>query len=621
MLLLAPEEHAPQARCHSCGSPDIDSVCHHCSRWLCKKHSRRAVDTAGRPVSREFDGLGFDGKEVGIYHCAEHDHAVKGGLLILVLIGACVAIAGAIVILANLPVKAAKAVPLGIGAGLVVVGAGAAIGAFVGHRRRLAEARRVRPPLPVVPGLDLATVRETIRGEVHLADDGAYTSEAGPAEGTVAVTMTLSRPDRERLSAYRAKYGLAVDDPVEFSAGFALLDGEVGVTFEDGHEEENRLRPGDTGLAFDGDVSGHPLFSAGRDQSAGRWTVRFPYRLQQVREPGSIPLWIVPSLVPGSDKHTLQVELDWRAFGARRPQDIQRDPRFLRFEFIEFKVPTDWGPVRRVEPTSNAVISRPERGLIQTIRWTLLAPTERDGTGRTVLRIRFEKQIGDSDTVTGSLRASFDGTLSGITGVKMYWPTGGSWPEQAAASVTTEARVTFDLSLNSVRYQDVRVVPDGKGDAARVSADPFLCARVIPDHRTVIALTNRLSEDGYYVKRVTGHPPRGGGHANLMNRVWDIAGRQYNGVCPVDFHITLTGEEEHRADSIYSTAGNATARLSVRGSYVDGPMKEEVEAAWDDLHDKVIDELGAHEAFAPGCEGNAPPGEWMPPPAGPLPWS
>jgi hypothetical protein len=106
-----------------------------------------------------------------------------------------------------------------------------------------------------------------------------------------------------------------------------------------------------------------------------------------------------------------------------------------------------------------------------------------------------------------------------------------------------------------------------------------------------------------------------------MNRVWDIAGRQYNGVCPIDFHITITGEEEHQADGIYSYAGNATARLAVRGSYVDQQMKARVEKVWDELHEKVITELKAHEAFAPGHEGDAPPGEgWMPPPAGPPPW-
>jgi hypothetical protein len=607
-MLLSAEEHAPQARCGTCGSPGIVSVCHHCGTCLCQKHSRRAADAAGRPVSREFDGLGFDGKQVGVYHCAEHDHTVQGGLLIVVLIGACVAIAGAFVLIASIPA----------GLALLVAGAGVAIGFYLAHRRRLAAARMVRPALPVVPIWDLVSVQETIRGEIDLAADGTYTSVAAPAEGAVAVVMTLTRPDRERLSAYRAKYALAPDGPVEFSAGFAVLSGEVGLTYEPGHLEENRLVPGSTGLAFSGVVSGHPLFSTGRGRSAGQWTIRFPYRLHRGRAPRSIPLWIVPSLVPGSDRRILQVELDWAAFGAPRYKDVRRYLEFLQFEVIELDVPTDWGDVQRVEPAANAVISEHETGPTQTIQWRLLSPALHDGTERTILKIRFEKRIGETDTVTGRLRASFTGSLSGITGARMYWPTGGGSPQQPEVSVAVEVQVKFSLSLNAVRYQAVRVIPDGDSDLSRASVDEI--PRVIPDHRTVIALTNKLSRWGYYVKRVTGHPPRDGGHANLANRVWDIAGREYKGVFPVDFHITLTGEEEYRCGGIHSTAGNSTARLAVRGSYVDEGMRMAVETVWEELHERVLKELSAQQGFAPGGDGESPGEGWMPPPAGPPPW-
>jgi len=611
-MLLSPEEHAPQARCDTCGSPEIVSVCHHCGKCLCRRHGRRAVDAAGRPVSREFEDLGFDGKEVSVYHCAEHDHAVKGGLLIGVLIGGCAAVVGAVVLTVNIPV----------GVALLAAGLAATIGFYLAHRRRLAEARRVRPPLPVVPNLDWVSVQEEINGDVRLTADGSYTSRAGPASGTIEMAMTLTRRDQARLSAYRAKYGLAADDPVEFSAGSAVFSGEVGLRYEDGREDENRLSPGSTGLAFRGEASGHPLFSTGRGRSAGRWTVRLPYHLQEVRAPDSIPLAIVPSLVPGLGRRTLQVELQWAAFGAKRPQDVRRDLEFLRFEHIKFVVPgKEWGNVQKVEPSSNAVISKSGDGSTQTIQWRLLTPTE-EGAGRTVLKIRFEKPIRQQDTVTGSLRASFRGTLSGITGVRTYWPIGGSAPQQPEASVAMEAEVGFSLSLNSVRYQAVRIVPDGDAAMVGTIADTDELSGVIPDHRTVMALTKDLTEDGYYVKRVTGHPPRGGGHANLMNRVWDIAGRKYNGVCPIDFHITLMGEEEHRASGIYPNAGKASARLAVRGSYVDKEMKEDVETVWNQLYKKVDTVLRASRVPAAGLAGDGPPqGDgWMPPPAEPPPW-
>ena len=149
------------------------------------------------------------------------------------------------------------------------------------------------------------------------------------------------------------------------------------------------------------------------------------------------------------------------AFGARRPQDIRRGPQVPPVRVHQVRSAYGLGTRAKSRADVQRGNQQSETGLTQTIQWRLLSPTEHDGTGRTILRLRFEKLIGEKDTVTGSLRASFKGSLSGITGVRMYWPTGGRWPQQPEADVTMEARVKFVLSLNSVRYQAVRVVPDG----------------------------------------------------------------------------------------------------------------------------------------------------------------
>lgn len=53
-MLLALEDHAPQARCYRCGSPDIFAVCHHCGAGMCQEHTPRTVDGGEKPVSKEF---------------------------------------------------------------------------------------------------------------------------------------------------------------------------------------------------------------------------------------------------------------------------------------------------------------------------------------------------------------------------------------------------------------------------------------------------------------------------------------------------------------------------------------------------------------------------------------
>lgn len=584
-MLLTPKEHAPRARCDSCGSPEVFSVCHHCGKCLCREHSPPAVNAAGRPVSRELHGLGLDGGQAGVYHCAEHHHVVKGGLLVLVLAGVCIAVVGAIVTIADLIA----------GLTLLLLGAGIAVGSYLAHRRRIAAAQAVMPPLPVVPSLDSVRVLETLRGEVRLGADGKYVSTPPLAEGVVEVVMTLNKPDRERLRTYRGRYGLAEEDPVEFSAGFAVLKGEAGFTFARGHADDPGILPGSTSLCFRGEAHGHPLFRTGRRRSERQWTVRLPYGLQGARAPGSAPIWIVPSLAPGSDKRTLKVDLHWVAPDEERPEEGPGNPTFLGFEVIKLVVPKAWGNVEMVSPP-NALISQPETGFTRTIEWRLLPPARQESPKTNTLTIRFEKPVRKQDTLSGHLRGSFQGTHSGVTDVRMYWPTGGSWAEQRKASVTTQAEVDFELSLNSVRYQAVRVVPDGARDIGRPSADTI--PGVIPDHRTVIALTNELSSSDYYVKQVTENPPRGGGRAGLVNRLWDIAGRRYEGVFPIDFHITIKGEEEYQRGDFHPNAGNTVARLTVRGSYVNQEMETQVESVWDALHEIVVTGLEEPDEFS-----------------------
>jgi hypothetical protein len=567
---------------------------------MCQEHTPRAVDGGEKPVSREFAGLGLEGRQAAVYHCAEHDHAVKGGLMNVIVAGGVVTVVGILVMFVN------------VIAGLVLLLAGLGVGvaAYLAHQRRKAAALAVRPPLPVLPSLDSVNVLETLRGQVRLGEDGTYVSTPQPTEGTLDVVMTLARPDRERLSSYRARFGLGQDDPVEFSAGFAVLKGEAGLTFRPEPAQQNSLLISDTGIAFPGQVSGHPLFSAEHGRPAGQWAVHLPYGLPQARTPRSIPIWIVPSLVPASDKRTLQVDLHWGPLREERPGEARKQLTFLRFELIKLIVPKTWGNVESASPV-NAYISNPESQSVRTIEWRPLSPTGPEKTGSQTLTIRFEKQISQADMLIGSLRAAFKGTLSGVTDIRMYRPTGGGWLQAPKATVTMEAEVDFQLSLNSVRYQAVRVVPDGLKDVGRPDVDEF--TGVIPDYRTVIELTDELSDSGYYVKQVIENPPRGGGRANLVNRYWDIAGRRYDGVFPIDFHLTLTGEEEYLG-SIQANAGSTAARLSVHGSYVNQNMENQVVSEWDALHDLVATRLKSREMFSAAREADTrSPGTHLPP--------
>jgi hypothetical protein len=58
-----------------------------------------------------------------------------------------------------------------------------------------------------------------------------------------------------------------------------------------------------------------------------------------------------------------------------------------------------------------------------------------------------------------------------------------------------------------------------------------------------VGLVQQLADQRYLVKSVVEHPSRPGRGVGLQYRVWDVTGRRYRGVYPIDFRITVAGDE------------------------------------------------------------------------------
>jgi hypothetical protein len=100
-----------------------------------------------------------------------------------------------------------------------------------------------------------------------------------------------------------------------------------------------------------------------------------------------------------------------------------------------------------------------------------------------------------------------------------------------------------------------------------------------------------LSEGDYYVKRVVENPPLPGRTESVTNRYWDLSGRKYDGLYPIDFHLILTGQELHDGGRV--TAGRTEMALSVRGAYTDDVVDQLVRDEWNSLHRRVVRALDA----------------------------
>jgi hypothetical protein len=577
------EPRASVVRCYECGSSYVSSLCHHCWRPGCAKHVLPAPKWEAKLFGREGGGPGLQGAQA--CHCGDCGHMRRPVARAMTRFFV-VAAAGLGLALVGLIIAG-----LSLVAGLILVVAGTS--AFIwSYRcvRRISVQYRLNMPVPLHPKVADVELIERLRGEITLGSrDGDYNTVLEPVEGTVSAKLTFGRPDADRVSHWRRRR-LTETTEARYCAGRLLLQGQFGIRV--GEEVTSPV------LALDGAVGDHAVFRAEDPPSSTRWEWIRHYELRAEPEINAGPVWITPSIIPESDRHGLELDIQWVEFGPDKDRPLSLDTvELLRLEF-----PVDWGDIHSwgVFQQESSVPQQAVKGLMpegrRSLELTRVRPSaaKQDGkkcpAPRLTLSIRFEGQVDQDDEISGRLEATMRGTLSGITEIRLFNALGGRRGIAGGASTKTRVEVNFRLSLASIRYEASRVVPDRAAeDSDREShADNFA---VIPDDETVIALTNAMSEEGYYVKHVIENPPRSGRRADLVQRYWDIGGRRYEGVYPVDFHIILTGEEVHNG-GIRAEGGTTKVRIVVKGSYTDDEMETRIGDEWKRLHELTLETLG-----------------------------
>jgi len=482
--------------------------------------------------------------------------------------------------------------------GLVLLLAGGISGAWACLRLRKGTARvRAGMPVPLHPKVSDVRLVEHLRGKITLESDGDYQTVPEKADGEVTMLLTFGRPDQERVSC-RRKRSREHDGEIRFSAGRLVLKGQFGIKAGE--------QVGGPIIALDGDVRDYPVFRAEHAPSSSQWRFERHYELRTEPDISSGPFWIIPSIVPDSDRRALELDVQCVEFGPDEDNPLSLD----MIDLLRLEYPASWGLVQ-----SSAALQRlsgkqrPVGGLLpdkqrRSIEWKRLSLAEQERAAtpeqgkqetkhradRLTLVMLFEDQIDPGDEISGRLEATMDGTLSGVESVGLYTSLGERRGYGGKASIKTRIEADFALSLASIQYQAVRVVPDRAAeDGDRdMYADSFA---MIPGDETVIALTNAISKERYYIKHVIENPPRSGARADLVQRYWDIEGRRYAGVYPIDFHIILTGEEVHSGD-IRPERGTTKVRIVVKGAYTNDDMAARIYDEWEALRDLTTKTLG-----------------------------
>jgi hypothetical protein len=580
------EPRASVARCHECGSSTVFALCHHCWQPGCKKHVRPSPRWARRVFAREGSGPGL--ANAPAYHCGDCaprkalTAGTTGRWLAIGLGSAALAVAGLVTVWLSLIV----------GAIFFLAGGLSAVAAVLCVRRGVAR-ERTALPVPLLPKVVDVELTEELRGQITLGGEGDdYRTALEPVKGALSLRFTFGGPDGERVQR-RLKRARTADAAVGWCAGRILLPGPFGIRA--GDEVAGPILP------LDGDSGDHAVFRLLDPPSSSLWRYHRGYELRTEPEIASGPIWITPSIVPDSGRHGLELDVQWVKFGPDEDKPLSlRMIELLRLEF-----PVSWGEIHTwafrdnvsAQPRATVGLLGEGRRLIELKR---LTPADQEkGEARAThltLSIHFSEQVDPGDEISGRVTAEMRGTLSGVTGVTLFNSLGGRRALGKPANVKTRVDLGFRISLANIRYQALHVDPDRAAEDSNWNgfADNF---PVIPDDEAVIALTNAMSEEGYYVKHVIENPPRSGGRANELQRYWDIKGRRYVGVYPIEFHIILTGEEVH-GGGIRPDRGTTQVRIVVKGAYTDGEMKQKVQEEYKRLRDLTADTLRRQSSTA-----------------------
>ena len=582
------EPRAPVVRCYECGSSQVSALCHHCWRPGCAKHVLPSPRWAEKLFGREGEGPGL--QHTRARHCGDCTHVQAGTAgtnsrwLAVGVIGAGLVAVGLVGVWLSLIV----------GLMFLLTGGVSVAWAYLRVRGSAASARAAMP-VPLNPKAADVELIERLRGQITLGADGdEYETVLEPVEGTISMVLTLGQPDRDRVSRRRKRMH-GPNAEVSYCAGRVVLQGRFGIRV--GDQIDGPV------LALDGAARDYPVFGAEDPPSSSPWKFARSYELRAEPDITSGPVWITPSIVPGSDRHGLELDVQWVEFGPDEDKSLSLD----MIELLRLEFPVGWGEIHSwgirqkvsVQPRAVQGLMPGDRRSLELKRLIPAKPEKEDDEPRITrltLSIRFRGQVDPEDEISGRLTAIMRGTLSGVTGVRLFNSLGEPRRYAGAASIKTHVDANFRLSLASIRYQALRVAPDRAAeDSDRDShADEFA---VIPGDEAVIALTNAMSEEGYYVKRVIENPPRSGRRADRVQRYWDIAGRRYDGVYPIDFHIILTGEEVH-AGGIRPESGSTRVRIVVRGACTDAEMETRIDDEWKRLRDLTGETLNGPDSAA-----------------------
>jgi hypothetical protein len=484
-------DRAAAGRCHECGSSKVLESCSDCHQLMCDEHQGRRGPLSALAELRDRVPHGSRPATYGgnaLHLC--RDCARRVDLPWRALVSGTVVFAAGLLLVPWASV-AGLAVAF-VGAGV----AGVASSAYTLRWRRLH--RRLAQRLRIEPGVASISLVDLLEASAKLDDQQQYTVTPVSATGELVVDAEWSDAARTRVRQYCRRRRLPDAAKQRYWAGAIVLRGQVGFDIESESELQIFRH---AMLPLYGKVGDHKFLHSVDGHERRSWRIAAQYLIKpDPDKPWTMPIWLTPSIPPGSDRRILDLDIQWAKFGPGKNGLILGS-----IEKLQIKVPDEWGPVLGSTNYALVSISSSREAGCRVIEWRPIPDLPHTARGRYRISLRFEGRIRPNDAIHGEMVARFRGNLCGVEHVDLHGPDG----ERQDGTTTkrqTRVRLEFDLSTAAVDYEALRVLPRHADPTQPDASDrpQHVFDRVVPDSATLARVMGALSDGDYYVKRVVG---------------------------------------------------------------------------------------------------------------------
>jgi hypothetical protein len=549
-------------KCHQCHSPDVTGVCHVCGRLVCDEH--KAKPTPVQNYKKSFaPALSRD--HIQASHCDEHPHFLDSPLKKLVVPAIILMIAGVgygipngrtliEVLFSDLDLATSELIVTVVKLllSLATLGGGIAL-AVIGIQRYVQEYRPASQgePLtavPIMPEQYAMKVREKAHLKIRIAEHLSRYAEVESAEGEISVQALVPRDAPQRVEAYHQKcMRNGWQQPSAFHFGFVTMDNLSVVDVPaDEHmpsafnviplkSEEVNLEILESGTGWQ-DLY-ESVYLIKQDALNFRKVGQAPRRM---------PVWFKPVLEPQSAGRTLRLDFDFadQFAGSKRIRELT------------LSIPRNIFGGRQVKSPILGTNGRfyTDRWVVEWIGWTLDAPGQRTR----VPEVTFSFPVTEMDV---PLEVTFEIELEGNTLSKVDIQPEHIWLPNGKKVSRSEVGVT--LSKTVLLTGDAQIDPDAYSyqyEFSRSSSSTQNDIRL--SSVTIKKVLEVLQNNDVHVKSVMQNPAVAEPQDPVLERQgWDILGRWYKELYPIDVHIVLS---ENRAEEETSTGGVVDVDITLR---------------------------------------------------------